>query len=76
MADFFVGIDSGGTKTRARLWFPENNVKKDFEVGASNFCSAGFQEGSKNIEILWKAAKMQSALESVWAPRGSAVRMP
>lgn len=60
MADFFVGIDSGGTKTRARLWFPENNVKKDFEVGASNFCSAGFQEGSKNIEILWKMLQKES----------------
>lgn len=76
-----MGIDSGGTKTRARLWFPENNVKKDFEVGASNFCSAGFQEGSKNIEILWKMLQKESGKNAKClgigvGAAGSAVRMP
>ena len=60
MADFYVGIDSGGTKTRARLWMPEKSIKKDFEAGASNFCSADFQEGAKNIRILWEMLKKES----------------
>lgn len=60
MADFFVGIDSGGTKTRARLWIPEKNIKKDFEAGASNFCSSDVQEGSRNIRILWETIKKES----------------
>lgn len=54
MTGFFVGIDIGGTKTRGRLWKLPENIKKDFEVGPSNFCSVDFEEGFKNIRSLWE----------------------
>lgn len=57
MAEFLVGIDSGGTKTKARLWFLKENVKKDFEAGPTNFCSVDADEGLKNLESLWKKIK-------------------
>lgn len=52
MIKYFVGVDSGGTKTSARLWIPEKNIKKDFRTGASNFCSVKFEEGFNNIKRL------------------------
>lgn len=41
MAEFYIGIDGGGTKTRVRLWFPDSGRSIDLEGGPSNLCSSG-----------------------------------
>lgn len=44
MVKFYIGIDSGGTKTRARVWWAPDGKTMDFESGPSNLCSSSEED--------------------------------
>lgn len=52
--EFYVGIDSGGTGTRARVWIPSQDMEMDFAAGPSNFCSAEAEEVCGNLSRLFE----------------------
>lgn len=55
--EFFVGIDCGGTSTKARLMIPSAGVKKDFSAGPANFCSVKPEQVQKNLNQLFDQIK-------------------
>lgn len=44
MNGFYLGIDSGGTKTRTRIQILPGNRKMEFEMGPSNLCSTEMEK--------------------------------
>lgn len=59
MKEFYLGIDSGGTKTRARVRTLPENRKLEYEAGPSNLCSTEPGEIEKHFSELYLMIKRE-----------------
>jgi N-acetylglucosamine kinase-like BadF-type ATPase len=68
MSSFVIGIDGGGTSTRAALLGFDGKLLAEGQSGSSNIDDVGVQVAEQNIDRAVAAAEAQSGLERQPAP--------